>query len=87
MELLLINTILPLRFYYGKVIGKDTSEELLQLAATIKGENNTIISKFNELRPLRPTAIESQALLQLKSHYCEQFRCLECVVGNFVIKG
>ena len=27
-------------------------------------------------------AFDSQALLELKRHYCDKKRCLECAIGN-----
>ncbi len=85
IDLLLINTIIPVLFSYGKYTGKDNSEELLKLAATIFSEKNNIIKKFNELRPSSTNGLHSQALLQLKNEYCNQKKCLKCVIGNAIL--
>jgi hypothetical protein len=81
-----INTIIPLRFCYAKQFGKDNIESILKLASIIPKEENTIVKKFNELRPLKMNSLESQALLQLKNEYCTKKRCLECAVGNALLK-
>ncbi|MCF6308523.1 MAG: DUF2851 family protein [Flavobacteriaceae bacterium] len=86
IDLLLINTIIPLLFSYGKEIGEDNSEVLLKLASTITSEENSIIKKFNYLRPSSKNSLQSQALLQLKNDYCNKKRCLQCAVGNVILK-
>lgn len=85
IDLLLINTVLPIKFCHAKSQGKDISEELMALAATIAKEDNTIISHFNRLQHVASNAMDSQALLQLKSKYCDLKRCLDCAVGNSLL--
>ena len=87
IDLLLINTIIPLQFCYAKQMGKDVSEVLLKLTSSISSEENSIVKKYNELRPNVISAFESQALLQLKTEYCNKMRCLDCAVGNAILKG
>ena len=87
IDLLLINTVIPLLFSYGREIGRDNSEVLLKLASTIASEENSIIEKFNKLRPSVKTSLQSQALLQLKNEYCNKKRCLQCAIGNAILKS
>jgi len=87
IDLLIINTVIPLKFCYSKKVGKDISDELLEMASCLQKEENTIIKKFNEIAPVAENALQSQALIQLKNEYCTQFRCLECAVGNSILKG
>ena len=85
IDLLLINTNIPIKFCYALSINKDISEEIIQLASSIAKEENTIIKKFNSLMPVAKTALQSQGLLQLKNKYCDQVRCLQCAVGNTIL--
>lgn len=85
VDLLIINTIIPLKFSYSQQQGKDVSEEILLLASKISSEENTIVAKFNSLRHISKSAYQSQALLQLKSGYCDANKCLQCAVGNSII--
>lgn len=85
IHLLLINTIIPLKFIYARETGKDISEELLTLASSIPSEENSIIKKFNSIRKVSENAIHSQALIQLKTAYCDQNKCLDCAIGNHII--
>ncbi|NEW79502.1 MAG: DUF2851 family protein [Gelidibacter sp.] len=87
IDLLLINTIIPLKFLYLKSLGTNEISSALTIIANIKPEKNEIISKFNELKIKSNTAFETQALLQLKNDYCNKQLCLNCAVGKELIKG
>ena len=86
LDLLLINTIIPLQYSYAKYLGKQKGEELITLASTISPEKNSIVDKFHTLKPLKSTSMHSQALIQLKTEYCSKLKCLECAVGNSLLK-
>ncbi len=86
IDLLLINTIIPLKFLYLKSLGKNDLSSVLTIIANIKPEKNEIISKFNELNIKSKTAFETQALLQLKNEYCSKQLCLNCAVGKELLK-
>ena len=87
IDLLIINTILPLKFCYSKYLGKDGNEEILQIISQIKGEQNSIITNFKKQGFVAENAKESQAVIQLYNVYCTQNRCLECAIGNSLLKG
>ena len=53
----------------------------------IKSEKNNLIRAFKEIGIASNNAMHSQSLIQLKQYYCEQKRCLDCEVGNFLIKS
>ena len=85
IDLLLVNTVIPLKFAYNQYLGKDDHEELLILIQQIKPEKNTIVQKYDELRPEAASAMQSQALIQLKNEYCTKHQCLQCSVGNWLL--
>lgn len=85
IDLLLINTVLPLRFCYLRSQGKNPTEQNLSLAQNIGSEDNNIIAAFNTLRPMSTSAMISQALIQLKTEYCEKNKCMTCAVGNSLL--
>lgn len=85
IDLLLINTVLPLRFCYLKHLGKPASESCLLMAQEIASEQNGIIKGFNNLRPISDSALTSQALIQLKTEYCDKNKCMTCAVGNSLL--
>ncbi|MBK9734892.1 MAG: DUF2851 family protein [Saprospiraceae bacterium] len=86
MNVLLINTIAPLLFCYGKFIGEDKYKEMaISILEDIPGENNAIIRLWKSLEITSSSAFDSQALIQLKSMYCDQYKCLSCKIGNELI--
>ncbi len=87
VDLLLINTIIPLRFVYQKHIGKFEETDVLNLIKEIKPENNSIIKKYNMLKIKSESAFKTQALLELKNENCAQQKCLQCAIGNHLLKN
>ncbi|MEO9892422.1 DUF2851 family protein [Aurantibacter sp.] len=87
IDLLVINTILPLRFCYAKYKGKDINDLIIRIMSQIKNEENSIVFGYTHLRLDVKNAMDSQALLQLYNHYCTKNRCLQCAVGVELLKG
>ena len=86
VDLIIINTIIPLQFAYAKSQGKEISEELIQLLDDVGPEKNAITDKFGSFGLKSKNAFESQSLLQLKNEYCNKSRCLECAIGMELLK-
>jgi len=87
LDLLMINTIIPIQFAYQKYTGKQDVELLFKLIRQIKSEKNAIIQKFVRLGVTANSAMDSQALLRLKNNYCKPQSCLSCAIGLQIIKG
>lgn len=85
VELLIINTVLPVKFAYASQQGTFNHDALLEIANRIPVEQNSIVDKFNSYKTMAVTAMQSQALLQLKSNYCDKHKCLQCAIGNDII--
>ena len=85
IDLILINTIIPIKFAYSQYTGKECTDMILDFMTAIKSEQNSIIKKYNEIRPKTKNALQSQALIQLKSAYCSENKCMQCAVGNWLI--
>ena len=86
MDLIIINTLVPVKFCYALFTGKDISDELIDLMTSIDAEKNAILQKFNTLGVAGQNALQSQALLQLKQAYCDKNRCTQCAIGNAILK-
>lgn len=82
VDLLIVNTILPVKLSYAKHLGRDVNEEIISIISGIKSESNAVISKFSTLKLQLPSAKESQAALQLYNEYCTKNKCLHCAVGH-----
>lgn len=86
IDLILINTIIPLKFVYLQSRGAVDEEEIIQLIKQVSSEKNSIISSFSSLKIKSKNALESQALLELKNNYCTKKRCLQCAIGNSCLR-
>ena len=86
IDLIIINTIIPLQFAYAKSQGKDILEELMRLLHEVAPEKNAIIDKFNSFEIKSTNAFETQSLLQLKNEYCNKSNCLKCGIGMELLK-
>ncbi|MBN1182746.1 MAG: DUF2851 family protein [Bacteroidales bacterium] len=86
IDIILMNTIVPFLFIYGKRRNIDKYvEKSIQLLENMKPEDNSIIRNWVEAGVMVESAFYSQALIQLKNEYCKFRRCLECQVGNSLI--
>jgi hypothetical protein len=87
IDLLLINTVIPLKFVWLQSRGEVEEENILQLIQQLKPEKNSIISKFSDFKIKANNAFETQALLELKNNYCTPKRCLQCAIGNSLLRS
>jgi hypothetical protein len=86
VDLIIINTIIPLKFVYLQSRGEVDENEIIQLIKQVSSEKNSIISNFASLEIKAKNALESQALLELKNNYCTKKRCLQCAIGNSLLR-
>lgn len=82
-----INTVAVFLFAFAKENRSEKHHErALQLLEKLPCENNIIISSFMEAGVNLKSAANSQAVIELKHHYCDRKRCLECGIGNKLLK-
>jgi hypothetical protein len=87
IDVLLLNTLALFLFSYGKHNqAQHFINRSLQLLEHLPNENNKIVADFDNLGVKIKTAFESQALLELKNNYCNYKKCLDCGVGNKILK-
>ena len=86
LDVILINTVVPLLFAYGKSLKNEVyCERSIQFLEMIKPEQNSITKRFSNLNMPLLTAADSQALIQLKREYCELRKCLFCRLGHQIL--
>ena len=87
ISLFIINSVVPVLYYYGKVndlkVYQDRSIDFLN---GLKCEINAVIRRWQQHGVMCDSASQSQALLELKSEYCDNKRCLNCSIGNYLIR-
>jgi hypothetical protein len=87
VDILLLNTLVLFLFSYGKHHQlQHYMDRSLKLLESLPGEHNHIIVDFASLGVKVNSAFESQALLELKNYYCNYKKCLQCSIGNKILK-
>lgn len=82
LDLLLINTVAPLLFAYGRSrFDESLCERAFALLEEVKAERNHITRSWEKAGLQVPSAADSQALIQLRKHYCDRRDCLRCRFG------
>jgi len=87
-NILVINAVVPFVFVYGNLFGiDDYRQKSVDWLEKIKPENNKIVRLYKNLNFPVENAMHSQALIQLKRFYCDEKRCLNCALGQKIIRG
>ena len=87
INLLMINTAIPMLFAYGRHTCDDSlCERAFDMLEQLKAEDNHIIRMWKECGLKVKTAGDSQALIQLKNEYCDRKDCLRCRIGYEYLK-
>jgi hypothetical protein len=85
---IVINTIAPVLFAYGNYHNEQKyKDKALKWLEETAAEKNTITKGFLQLQIENKNAFDSQALIELKNEYCNKKRCLDCGVGNAILKS
>ncbi len=87
IDLLIINTLIPIQFAYAQSQGKENMEVIIDLLSNIPAEKNNIIEKFSTFGIKSKNAFETQSMLQLKNEYCNNQKCLQCAIGLELLKN
>ena len=83
----ILNAVVPMLFYFGRTrFREDYVQKALFLLKEMKPERNSILDSWINLGLDVKSALDGQALLHLKNHYCDYKRCLECKIGHECIK-
>jgi hypothetical protein len=88
LELLMINFVIPLWFAYGRYFEQpEWQERCFDLMQTLPAENNFIIRKYSEKSWKAENAYDSQGMIGLFHRYCQSQKCLNCKIGQSLLKG
>lgn len=85
---LLINTAIPVLFAYG-LYQKEYryQEKAIEWLSKLPTEKNRILREWKQMGISGQSALDSQALIELTNNYCQYRRCLNCAVGNKILKN
>lgn len=83
LDLIIINTIAPLLFTYGKErLDESLCERAFNLLEETRTEHNFITRSWAAAGLPARNAADSQALIQLKQEYCDKRDCIRCRFGS-----
>lgn len=83
IDTLIINVVAPVQYAYGEMYGReDMMARAVELLDSMKPEANSIVRLFGESGIGCRSALESQALIELRREYCEPRKCLYCRLGH-----
>lgn len=84
---ILINTIVPVLFAYGSYVGESIYQSrVLGWLGEMASEKNRITKGWEKTGISNRHAYDSQSLTELKTQYCDYKRCLDCAVGNALLR-
>ncbi len=87
LQVLTINTIVPILFAYGRYKANEKYvDRAFDMLEQLKAEKNNIVAMWQECGLKTDTAADSQALIQLKTKYCDRRDCLRCRIGYQYMK-
>ena len=79
----IINAIIPVVFEYARFrSNQELKDKCLDWLYAMKAESNSIVRKWKEFGIHPDSAANTQALIQLKKHYCDKRKCLNCSIGH-----
>lgn len=84
---IIINTVCPALFAYGNYHSEQKyKDKAVQWLEETAAEKNSITKGFQQIGIENKNAYDSQALIELKNEYCCKKKCLDCSVGNYLLK-
>ena len=78
----------PVLFAYGLYHKEEKyKNKAIRWLEEISPEMNSITKGFTNLKLSNKSAFDSQAFIELKTQYCDHKHCLQCAVGNALLKS
>ncbi|HRY32850.1 MAG TPA: DUF2851 family protein [Bacteroidales bacterium] len=83
---IVLNCLIPFRYVMALRAGEQLpAPELLEMMSHLPAEDNTVTRSWRQCGIEAETALESQALLELKNQYCNLKNCLQCDIGRIIL--
>lgn len=87
IDLILINTVIPFLYAFGEMHGNESIvQNATGILSTLSPEKNTIIRNFIYFGLGMNNAMHTQGALELKNAWCDRRRCLDCGIGQELLK-
>ncbi|MCY0970608.1 DUF2851 family protein [Chryseobacterium wangxinyae] len=86
IDLLILNTIMPLKYTYHKYQNEEIADEILTFYREIAPEKNSIIDGWKKIGVKTKNALQTQSLNYHFKNYCSAKNCLNCSIGFKILK-
>ena len=87
VDSLIVNVIVPILFAYYRFSGtQDKLESTVAMLEQLPFEDNKITRFFRDTPFPQETALDSQALIELLQRFCKEKRCIDCTVGEYIVR-
>ncbi len=84
---IIINAVAPFLFVTAhREVKPELQDHALNLLQQLEPESNVKVNVFAEQSLEVQNAAESQALIELKTHFCDHKKCLTCSIGANILK-
>lgn len=84
---ILINAVAPFMLVMSEREGRpELKERAITLLQSLEAEQNSKVNVFSKLGLKVANAAESQALIELKTDFCDHKKCLICSIGANILK-
>ncbi len=84
---IMINAVIPLLWCYGQFYRDEKlKQQCYDWLRQLPAESNKVTRGFGQLGIKPVNAWDTQSLIELKKHYCDERRCLECEIGKNLLK-
>jgi hypothetical protein len=88
IENIIFNTVIPfLAVYHDHVGNGHLIPALIGITQTLKQERDSVTACFEKFGLKSRHAADSQALHELKKSYCDKLNCLNCIIGQTLLRN
>lgn len=86
VDLIIVNTILPLKYFYHKHHHPEIVDEIFEFYKQMKPEKNSVLDQWKQLGMTFENALQTQAFLYQYKLFCTPKKCLNCSIGFQLLK-
>ncbi len=87
IDSIIINTVVPVMFVYGKhVLKPELCEKSFSILSDLMPESNSIINNWRKVGITAQSTADTQAMIELNKNYCTPKKCLQCAIGSTLLK-
>jgi hypothetical protein len=85
---IITNSVVPFLWWLSYRLRDDSyRNKAFEILSLLPAEKNEKIEAWKKVGVKAVNALESQGLIELNNEFCLKKKCLECVIGNTILKG